>query len=64
MGNVIEEMTNIFKNFGVDLQLHKYETADRINQLEIVLATVFKELEHHIHQEISKCKGKEDDTES
>ena len=35
MGAVIEEMTNILENFGVDLQ---------INQLEIAFAQPFKNL--------------------
>ena len=41
------------------LKTSRNETKERINQLEIAFVTVFKDFGHHVQQEISKCKGKD-----
>lgn len=43
MGVAIEEMTNVLEQFGVDLQLKKNRTKERIDQLEIPFVKAFED---------------------
>lgn len=43
MGVAIEEMTNVLEQFGVDLQLKKNKTKERIDQLEIPFVKAFED---------------------
>ena len=58
MGILIEEITTVIEQFGVHLQIQKYDIEERINQLEVALTTVFEDFEQHLQKEISGCKGK------
>ena len=58
IGILIEEITTVIEQFGIHLQIQKYEIEERINQLEVVLTTVFEDFEQHFQKEISGCKGK------
>ena len=48
----------MIEQFGIHLQIQKYEIEERINQLEVALTTVFEDFEQHFQKEISGCKGK------
>ena len=43
MGVAIEHMTNVLEQFGVDLQLKKNRTKERIDQLEISFVKAFED---------------------
>ena len=43
MGVAIEEMTNVLEQLGVDLQLKKNRTKERIDQLEIPFVKAFED---------------------
>ena len=58
MGILIEEITTVIEQFGIHLQIQKYEIEERINQLEVALTTVFEDFEQHFQKEISECKSK------